>query len=276
MFELPPAPRMSGTVLRSVVAATAAEPVRRAIVALMRKDLGIEAARALPTACREELPLHSRPVRARDRYDRPSAELALPESSAHLPNAAAWQARYRDGLSPVEVVERLFVEARRLASASPSMAVLCTPDEARAREDAEASAKRFAAGAPLGPLDGIPVPIKEEVDIEGIGYRLGTSFVPPSKASGDSTVVAALRAAGALIVGHTPMTEMGMSPLGANPHRDMPRNAHAADRAPGGSSSGARPRLAPGGRLRRHDGPPGPARRQRARPRGLPRGGRQP
>jgi aspartyl-tRNA(Asn)/glutamyl-tRNA(Gln) amidotransferase subunit A len=48
-----------------------------------------------------------------------------------------------------------------------------------------------------------------------------------------------LRAAGALILGSTPMTEYGLSPLGGNPNRDMPRNAHDEGRLPGGSSSGS-------------------------------------
>ncbi len=105
--------------------------------------------------------------------------------------------------------------------------------------DAHASAARWAKGEPLGPLDGVIVPIKEELDLQGIGARLGTSFIPPSQAARDATIVARLRAAGAIIIGHTPMTEMGMSPLGGNVHRDMPRNAHAADRLAGGSSTGS-------------------------------------
>ncbi|HJL16341.1 MAG TPA: hypothetical protein RMH99_11830, partial [Sandaracinaceae bacterium LLY-WYZ-13_1] len=78
MFELPPAPRMSGAVLRSVVAAAGAEPVRRTLLALMRKELGIEAALALPAAEREPLPLDVRAIRARDRYERGDASLPPP------------------------------------------------------------------------------------------------------------------------------------------------------------------------------------------------------
>ncbi len=247
MFELPPAPRLSGPVLRSVVAATAADPVRRAISHLMRKELGIEAALALPAALRQPQPLSVRPVRARDRHVRSSQELPLPVSSAILPNAAAWQERYRDRrATPDAVCERAFAEARRLASATPSMNVLCEPAVESAMRDAKASAARWAQGTPIGPLDGVPVPIKEEVDIEGIGYRIGTAFIPRSQASADSTIVQRLRAAGAIILGHTPMTEMGMSPLGGNALRDMPRNAHAADRLAGGSSTGSAVAVASG------------------------------
>ena len=246
MFELPPAPRMTGAVLRSIVAAASAEPVRRGLATFMRKDLGIDAARAL-SGEREEIPLHCRPLLAREPRERESQELELPATSAVLPGARGWQDRYRDGsTTPVEVTERAFAEARRLENATPTMACLCTPDVQGATRDAEASAERWARGEPLGPLDGVAVPVKEEVDMEGIGYRLGTRFVPPNDAAHDSTVVRRLRDAGAIILGHTPMTEMGMSPLGGNIHRTMPRNAHAADRLPGGSSTGSAVAVASG------------------------------
>lgn len=239
MFELPPAPRLSGPVLRSVVAATSAEPVRRALAALMRKELGFEAALALPASKRDALPLSVRPIRARDRREQPAPELDAPEPSSILPSAQAWQKRYRAGeTTPLIAIERAIAEARRLASATPSMSCFTELTETTAMRDAKASAERWAKGEPLGPLDGVPVPIKEEVDIEGLGYRLGTAFLPRRSAS-DCTAVARLRAAGAIILGATAMTEMGMSPLGGNALRDMPRNAHAADRLPGGSSSGS-------------------------------------
>src|SRR5205085_6502503 len=55
----------------------------------------------------------------------------------------------------------------------------------------------------------------------------------------DSTIIKRLRAAGAIVVGQTPMTEYGMSPLGFNPRRTMPRNPHDPGRLAGGSSTGS-------------------------------------
>lgn len=240
MFELPPAPRMSGGLLRSVVAATAAEPVRRTLAALMRKDLGINAAIALPASMRAAQPLSVLPLRARDRSDRASQNLGPPDARRAIPSAADWHARYEaKDTTPVVAVERAIAEARRLAAATPTMACMTVIDEARAMRDASASAERWARGRPIGPLDGVVVPIKEEVDIDGCGNRLGTAFVPPSDAAVDGTSVARLRGAGAIILGHSVMTEMGMSPLGGNVQREMPRNAHAIDRAAGGSSTGS-------------------------------------
>jgi len=240
MFELPPAPRMSGGLLRSVVASTAAEPIRRALASVMRKDLGIRAALDLPASSRAEMPLSSRVLRARDRHEHASAELGAPPAPSAIASAAVWEARYAaKEATPVEVTERAIAEANRLAGARPTMGCFTVIDEAGAMRDADASAKRWSDGAPLGPLDGVVVPIKEEVDIEGHGYRLGTSYIPPSSQASDGTSVARLRAAGAIILGQTLMTEMGMSPLGVNPNRKMPRNAHAIDRLAGGSSTGS-------------------------------------
>jgi aspartyl-tRNA(Asn)/glutamyl-tRNA(Gln) amidotransferase subunit A len=240
MFELPPAPRLSGALLRSIVAATAAEPVRRAASTLMRKDLGIDAALALAASERDPLPLSVRPRRARALHARATEGLPLPGPSSILPSALAWQARFRSGeVTPLEACERALAEAERLARESPTMTCLSTPTPESARRDARASSERWARGTPLGPLDGVPVPIKEEVHIEGAAYRLGTSFIEPSTVATDATCVARLRAAGAIILGHTLMTEMGMSPLGVNVHRPMPRNVHARDRLAGGSSTGS-------------------------------------
>jgi Asp-tRNA(Asn)/Glu-tRNA(Gln) amidotransferase A subunit family amidase len=240
MFELPPAPRLSGPVLRSVVAATSAEPVRRALTAVMRKDLGMEAMLALGSELRRPMPLNAKPLRARADHTRPSAELALPKASSILVSAAQYHERYKKkDAKPDVVCERAIAEARRLASATPAMTCLVEIDAENAMRAAKESAERFARGAPIGPLDGVPIPIKEELDLRGIGFRLGTEFVPKSHAAADASCVAQLRKAGAIILGHTPMTEMGMSPLGGNPHRKMPRNAHATDRLAGGSSTGS-------------------------------------
>ena len=231
---------MSGRSLRSVVRATAAKPVAKVLSALMRKDLGVAAALALPAHLRSPMPLSFAAVQARAERDAQDAALGAPPPPSALPSAASWHERYADkSTTPVEVVERAIAEARRLAGARPRMGCFTVIDEPGALRDAEASAERWARGEPISPLDGVVVPVKEEVDILGHGYRLGTEFTPASDALEDGTSVARLRAKGAIILGHTIMTEMGMSPLGGNIHRPVPRNAHAVDRLPGGSSTGS-------------------------------------
>ncbi|AKF04736.1 amidase [Sandaracinus amylolyticus] len=239
-MKLPPPPRISGRALRALVRATDADPVRRVVAALMRRDLKIDELRALPARVRGPMPLTARPLQARLPPKRASEDLPLPDvDRAHAPTAARFTALYRSGaLDPVEVARRCFEASRSLASRAPAMDPLLYRDEARALRDAEASAKRWRAGQPLGPLDGVPVPVKEEVDLEGHGARLGTAR-PARTDVVDATAVARLRAAGAIVIGQTVMTEYGMTPLGVSATRVLPRNPHDTRCSAGGSSTGS-------------------------------------
>ena len=111
-----------------------------------------------------------------------------------------------------------------------------------ARACADAIDAQRAAGVPLPPLAGIPISIKDLFDEAGQVTRAGSRVLadaPP--ATQDSPVVGRLRAAGAVIVGRTNMTEFAYSGLGLNPHYGTPRNPwdRSLGRIPGGSSSGA-------------------------------------
>ncbi len=111
-----------------------------------------------------------------------------------------------------------------------------------AMEAAEASDRARARYIVPSPLAGIPVSIKDLCDVRGYTTLAGSKALeirPP--AAEDAPVVARLRAAGAVIVGTTNMTEFAFGALGLNPHYDTPRNPwdRAVGRIPGGSSSGA-------------------------------------
>ncbi len=117
----------------------------------------------------------------------------------------------------------------------------------QARAQAEASDLLRAAGAPMGPLAGLPVSIKDLFDVAGHETRAGSRVLAGSgPAAVDATAVARLRAAGAILVGHTNMTEFAYSGLGLNPHYGTPDNPRAPGRIPGGSSSGAAVSVAEG------------------------------
>lgn len=89
------------------------------------------------------------------------------------------------------------------------------------------------------PLTGALVSIKDLFDVAGHITHAGTQFMRhDDPANCDADVVAALRKAGAAIVGHTNMTELAYSGLGLNPHYGTPVNAFDAQRIPGGSTSG--------------------------------------
>lgn len=109
-----------------------------------------------------------------------------------------------------------------------------------ARAEAAAVDSRHAAGVRIGPLAGIPISVKDLFDIAGQVTRAGsTVLADAAPATHDAPAIARLRAMGAVIVGHTNMTEFAFSGLGLNPHFGTPANPWDKTRIPGGSSSGA-------------------------------------
>ena len=105
---------------------------------------------------------------------------------------------------------------------------------------ADASDALRKTGIVPSPLAGLPVSIKNLCDVAGETTLAGSKALddsPPAKQ--DAPVVARLRAAGAVIVGSTNMSEFAFSGVGANPHYGTPGNPADRKRVPGGSSSGA-------------------------------------
>lgn len=89
-------------------------------------------------------------------------------------------------------------------------------------------------------MDGRIVSIKALFDVDGEVTSAGSrTLCRRAKAEADAVAVARLRAAGAIIIGRTQMTEFAFSAVGTNPHDGTPGNPHDRLRAPGGSSSGA-------------------------------------
>jgi aspartyl-tRNA(Asn)/glutamyl-tRNA(Gln) amidotransferase subunit A len=112
---------------------------------------------------------------------------------------------------------------------------------------ADASDALRKAGIVPSPLAGIPVSIKNLCDVAGETTLAGSKALddaPPAAA--DAPVVARLRAAGAVIVGSTNMSEFAFSGVGTNPHYGTPGNPADRSRVPGGSSSGAAASVADG------------------------------
>jgi aspartyl-tRNA(Asn)/glutamyl-tRNA(Gln) amidotransferase subunit A len=112
--------------------------------------------------------------------------------------------------------------------------------EQQARAAADAQDKLRAAGYVASPLAGIPVSIKDLFDVAGERTLAGSKALddaPPAKA--DAPIVARLKAAGAVLMGRTNMTEFAFSGVGINPHYGTPGNPWDRKRIPGGSSSGA-------------------------------------
>ncbi|MBC7600797.1 MAG: amidase, partial [Polaromonas sp.] len=111
-------------------------------------------------------------------------------------------------------------------------------DEARAA--ARAADQRAQSGTTLGPLDGRIVSIKDLFGVAGEATTAGSALLrDAAPAPQDAVVVSRLRAAGAVIIGKTNMSEFAFSGVGLNPHYGTPGNALDISRIPGGSSSGA-------------------------------------
>lgn len=125
-----------------------------------------------------------------------------------------------------------------LGDEAPRIFTQLYPDAAR--EAAQAADQRAARGLSLGPLDGKLVSVKDLLDVAGQVTTAGAAMRRSSApAAQDAPVVQRLRAAGAVIVGKTNMTEFAFSGVGINPHFGTPGNAADVLRIPGGSSSGA-------------------------------------
>lgn len=138
-------------------------------------------------------------------------------------------------------VERTQQALRAIADAGDEGARIFTQVySAPALAAAAAADARAAAGITLGPLDGRIVSIKDLFDVAGEATTAGSRVLrdaPP--AARDAVIVQRLRAAGAVIIGKTNMTEFAFSGIGINPHYGTPGNARDATRIPGGSSAGA-------------------------------------
>ena len=105
--------------------------------------------------------------------------------------------------------------------------------------EAKMAAARARAGQRRGPLDGVPVAVKDNIDIAGVpttnGFGGGALHVPEQ----DATVVRRLCAAGAVILGKLAMHEGALGATNDNPHHGRTHNPHRYGHSPGGSSGGS-------------------------------------
>jgi aspartyl-tRNA(Asn)/glutamyl-tRNA(Gln) amidotransferase subunit A len=112
-----------------------------------------------------------------------------------------------------------------------------TPD--RFRLEAKAADAAFAAGIDLGPLQGIPVSVKDLYGVSGYPTFAGAASQLSAEWESEGPLVRALRCNLAPISGKTHMVEFAFGGVGSNPHWGTPRNPWNPDRVPGGSSAGA-------------------------------------
>ena len=107
-----------------------------------------------------------------------------------------------------------------------------------ALEEADRLDKIFATSGPVGPLHGIPIVLKDQMDAEGMPTTLGSVLFKDYRPRSDAFVTKKLKDAGAVILGKATLGELG----GGDTHGSLfgsTRNPYALDRTPGGSSGGS-------------------------------------
>src|SRR6202011_1192262 len=137
---------------------------------------------------------------------KPAPEEAI--TSLHDLSAVDLIAGYRARqFSPSEVLEEVLAH---VAVWEPHIKALYAFDPDGARAAAKASTERWQQGEPIGPLDGVPVTIKDNIATKGIAVPLGTATTKLVPAEADAPPVARLREAGSIIFSKTPMPDFGM------------------------------------------------------------------
>ena len=154
-------------------------------------------------------------------------------------------AAFADGsLSPVDVMQSTL---DRVTAVNPAINALFEIRAEQALAAAQLSEERWRKNAPVGPLDGVPVTIKDSVAAEGWPYwrgiraRVGTPF-----STADSPPAARLKEAGAIIFAKTTMPDFGLLASGISSAHGITRNPWNLRKNTGGSSSGGAAAVAAG------------------------------
>jgi aspartyl-tRNA(Asn)/glutamyl-tRNA(Gln) amidotransferase subunit A len=146
-------------------------------------------------------------------------------------------ASYRSGdLSPVEVLRdvRAVVEARE-----PELNAFWVQDLDAAERAAAESEARWRSGRPAGPIDGVPVTVKENLARAGVPMPAGNAGVTPVVPERSSPVVERIEESGGVVLGSTVMPDWGMLSSGVSSLHGITRSPWDPTLTTGGSSSGA-------------------------------------
>ncbi|WP_332837759.1 amidase family protein, partial [Neoroseomonas rubea] len=165
------------------------------------------------------------------RPDAPQRRIAYHPARPLLRPFAPARSQFRAGTSS----PRAFLEdcIAAIAADEPAIAAFVTQDMPAARRAADASAARWRDGCPLSPIDGMPVVVKDMIEMADLPTQMNNPVFAGWQARRDAAGVLALREAGAVILGKTVTTEFACGNSGPT------RNPYDTTRTPGGSSSGS-------------------------------------
>ena len=168
----------------------------------------------------------------------------MPNPELLFMSAARAAALIRAGkLSPVEYVDTILAG---IEHANPKLNAFSHVMATHARRSAMAAEQSVRRGDTLGPLHGVPVSIKDLVEVDGVPFRRGSAIFADAIGEKDDIVVSRLRDAGAIIIGKTTTPEFGVKALTDGPSFGITRNPWNLERTPGGSSGGAAAAVAAG------------------------------
>ena len=157
---------------------------------------------------------------------------------------AGWSQALRDGeTTAAALTDAALARIARHDGTLRAMSVVLTES---AREAAALSDRRRQAGQAIGSLDGIPLTVKDNIDIAYTPSTAGMASRTHLTATVDAQVTARLRAAGAVLLGKTSMQEAAMGAINDGPLHGRAYNPHKANHTPGGSSGGAAVAVAAG------------------------------
>lgn len=139
-------------------------------------------------------------------------------------------------VSPVEAVEAAL---KRIEETEPQLNAFVQVDLDGARAAARDAEKTVMSGEPLGPLHGLPVSVKDLIDVKGLKATYGSLTLKDAVAFADAPSVERLRAGGAIIIGKTTTSEFGYRGYTNSLVHGNTRNPWNLQRTPGGSSGGA-------------------------------------
>lgn len=175
---------------------------------------------------------------AEDTIAKPIDLSSMPLGAIHRPSPVIETAlAYRNGLSTAsDIIERALIKAGEVHDRYGAF-VAITADEARSA--AATSDQRMSDGTLIGPLDGVPIAIKDVIDMAGYPTTGGSGLFGNNIADQDGQCLTALKRAGAAVIGKTVLHEWAYGVTSDNPFHGRVLNPRAPDRIPGGSSGGS-------------------------------------
>lgn len=149
-------------------------------------------------------------------------------------------------LGDITAVELLDEILTRTAKINPTLNAITEIDQNTALKAAEAADARYRLGQQLGPLDGVPITVKDNLGVQGMKATWGSKLFADHICCEDDAAIDRLRRAGAVIWAKTNLPEFALAGVTESPLYGITRNPWNLDHTPGGSSGGAAAALAAG------------------------------